>query len=97
MMSLHDSLKEICDGLRSARQTERKKCADALKSFLMRNAVPALLTENSLKKSGYQWDNIFDDINDYVIKVRNAFSFKQLHIIYISVNPLYLVHCIFIF
>ncbi|KAG6455766.1 serine-protein kinase ATM [Manduca sexta] len=67
-MALEVSLKEICDGLKSNRITDRKKNAEALKEYLLRNAVPMLLTENTFKKNGYTWTQLFVDINDYILK-----------------------------
>ncbi|KOB78951.1 putative mutated in ataxia telangiectasia [Operophtera brumata] len=51
-MALETSLRELSDGLRSSRVTDRKKNAENLKEFLTRNAVPSLLTENTMKKKG---------------------------------------------
>lgn len=68
-MELELTLKESCNGLKAVRATERKKSAECLKEFLMRNAVPSLLTENTLKKKGYSWSHLFDDINEYILKV----------------------------
>ncbi|XP_039752989.1 serine-protein kinase ATM isoform X2 [Pararge aegeria] len=67
-MSLEESLKETCSGLTSARAIERKKSANTLKDFLTRNAVPALLTSHTKKRSGYNWNHVFGDINDFIIK-----------------------------
>ncbi|XP_023934790.2 serine-protein kinase ATM [Bicyclus anynana] len=67
-MSLELSVKETCSSLTSARATERKKSANTLKDFLTRNAVPALLTSNAKKRSGYNWNHVFGDINDFIMK-----------------------------
>lgn len=68
-MSFESSLQEIGTGLISARASERKKNAESLKSFLTGNAAPSLLSANTLKKRGYNWNNLFDDIHEYVLKV----------------------------
>lgn len=68
-MSLETTLKETCASLTSDRATERKKNAESLKTFLTGNAAPALLTDNSLKKNGFNWNNVFEDINEYILKV----------------------------
>lgn len=68
-MDLEFTLKEACSGLKSVRATERKKSAENLKEFLTRNAVPSLLNENTLRNKSYTWNNLFDDINEYVLKV----------------------------
>lgn len=68
-MALEQSLREICSGLRSVRVNERKKSAESLKDMLGRSAMPSLLTENTLKKSGYTWNQVFNDINEYILKV----------------------------
>ncbi|VVC96708.1 unnamed protein product [Leptidea sinapis] len=67
-MSLESSLREICANLTSIRATERKKSAENLKDMLSRSAVPSLLTDNTRKKSGYSWNHLFGDINDFIIK-----------------------------
>ncbi|XP_050669968.1 uncharacterized protein LOC126968882 isoform X2 [Leptidea sinapis] len=67
-MSLESSLREICANLTSIRATERKKSAETLKDMLSRSAVPSLLTDNTRKKSGYSWNHLFGDINDFIIK-----------------------------
>lgn len=69
-MALESTLRELSDGLRSSRVTDRKKNAENLKEFLTRNAVPSLLTENTLKKKGYTWNDLFDDLNELVLKVK---------------------------
>ncbi|CAH0725816.1 unnamed protein product, partial [Brenthis ino] len=61
-------LRGLCSGLISVRATERKKNAESLKEFLNRNAGPSFLTNNTLKKSGYTWNHLFNDINDYIMK-----------------------------
>lgn len=68
-MALEISVKECCAALVSVRATERKKNGEILKDFLIRNAVPSLLTENTLKKQGYSWNNVFDDIHEFVLKL----------------------------
>lgn len=74
-MSLEISLREHGAGLHSDRATERKKNAEALKGYLNNDAAPALLTSNTLKKTGYNWNNLFDDINEFLVKViNNIFS-----------------------
>lgn len=74
-MTLEETLRETCSNLISVRATDRKKNAEKLKDFLTRNAVPSLLTSNTLKKSGYTWNHVFDDINDYIMKVNNEIAF----------------------
>lgn len=74
-MTLEEALRETCSNLTSVRATDRKKNAEKLKDFLTRNAVPSLLTSNTLKKSGYTWNHVFDDINDHIIKVNNQIAF----------------------
>lgn len=71
-MELEISIKEAINGLKDKRVTERKKNAELLKEFLTRNAVPSLLSENTLKKRGYTWNNLFDDLNEYILKVTIA-------------------------
>ncbi|XP_050361625.1 serine-protein kinase ATM [Nymphalis io] len=73
-MSLEESIKETCSNLTSIRATERKKSAEKLKDFLTRNAVPSLLTANTLKRSGYTWNHVFDEINDYIMKETEKFE-----------------------
>lgn len=68
-MELEISIKDTSNGLRDRRVTERKKSAENLKEFLTRNAVPSLLSENTIKKRGYTWNNLFDDINEFILKV----------------------------
>lgn len=68
-IALENTVKEMCEGLRSSRVTDRKKNGEKLKDFLNMTAVPALLTENTLKKRGYSWNDLFDDIIDYTLKV----------------------------
>ncbi|XP_061707147.1 serine-protein kinase ATM isoform X2 [Cydia pomonella] len=67
-MSLENSLQEIGAGLISTRANERKKNAESLKNFLTGNAVPALLSSNTIKKKGYNWNNVFDDVHEYILK-----------------------------
>ncbi|XP_047544765.1 serine-protein kinase ATM isoform X2 [Vanessa atalanta] len=73
-MSLEESIKETCSNLTSIRATERKKSAEKLKDFLTRNAVPSLLTTNTLKKSGFTWNHVFAEINDYIMKETEKFE-----------------------
>ncbi|CAG4944824.1 unnamed protein product [Colias eurytheme] len=73
-MALELSLREICSNLTSIRATERKKSAETLKDMLNRTAVPSLLNENTLKKSGYTWNHVFGDINDYILKETEKFE-----------------------
>lgn len=68
-MSLEISIREICAGLRSERVTERKKNAEALRTYLNNEAAPTLLSENTIKKNGYSWNNMFDDVNEFILKV----------------------------
>lgn len=77
-----ESVKEVCSGLTSVRANERKKNAETLKDFLSRNAIPSLLTKNTLKKSGYTWNHVFDDINDYIMKVifHNCICFCTIYL-----------------
>lgn len=78
-MELELSVKEASNGLKSVRVTERKKNAEILKEFLTRNSVPSLLTDNTLKKRGYTWNNLFDDINEYILKVcKDYYLFRIL-------------------
>ncbi|XP_047515657.1 serine-protein kinase ATM [Pieris napi] len=67
-MALEQSLIEICSGLTSIRVNERKKNSETLKDMLSRSAMPSLLTENTRKKSGYTWNQVFNDINEYILK-----------------------------
>ncbi|XP_047987168.1 uncharacterized protein LOC125227020 [Leguminivora glycinivorella] len=67
-MSLESSLQEIGAGLISTRANERKKNAESLKNFLTGNAVPSLLSNNTIKKKGYNWNNVFDDVHEYILK-----------------------------
>ncbi|CAK1549906.1 unnamed protein product [Leptosia nina] len=73
-MALEISLRELCSSLTSVRATERKKSAEALKDMLNRTAVPNLLNENTLKKSGYNWNHVFNDVNDYILKETEKFE-----------------------
>lgn len=77
-MELESSIKDAGNGLKAVRVTDRKKNAEIIKQFLTNsNAVPALLSENTLKKRGYTWNNLFDDINDYIFKV--FYNFQLYH------------------
>lgn len=87
MMALETSVRECCCALSSARATERKKNGEILKDFLIRNAVPSLLSENTIKKQGYSWNNVFDDIHDFVLKV--YFMYCLLHIYFYRYDTLY--------
>ena len=78
-MELEISIKEASIGLKDKKVTERKKHAEILKGFLTRNAVPSLLSENTLKKRGYTWNNLFDDINEYILKVTIAAGISVTH------------------
>lgn len=69
-MSLEYSIRENGSGLSSDRATERKKCAEALKTLLSGVAAPSLLTENTLRNKGFTWDSLFTDVHEYIIKVR---------------------------
>ncbi|XP_022833925.1 serine-protein kinase ATM [Spodoptera litura] len=73
-MELEISVKDAVSGLKSVRVTERKKNAEILKEFLTRNSVPSLLTDNTLKKKGYTWNNLFDDVNEYILKELEKFE-----------------------
>ncbi|OWR44588.1 serine-protein kinase ATM [Danaus plexippus plexippus] len=73
-MSLEETVRETCVNLTSVRATDRKKSAESLKDSLSRNAVPTLLTKNTLNKKGYNWNNVFDDINDYIMKETEKFE-----------------------
>ncbi|CAH0603140.1 unnamed protein product [Chrysodeixis includens] len=74
-MELETSIKEAGNGLKAVRVTDRKKNAEIIKQFLTNsNAVPSLLSENTLKKRGYTWNNLFDDINDYIFKETEKFE-----------------------
>lgn len=68
-MALESTIRELSDGLKSVRVTDRKKNAESLKDFLTRNALPSLLTTNTLHKRGYSWSDLFDDVNEYIFKV----------------------------
>ncbi|KAF9415043.1 hypothetical protein HW555_007199 [Spodoptera exigua] len=78
-MELEISVKEASSGLKSVRVTERKKNAELLKEFLTRNAVPSLLTDNTIKKKGYTWNNLFDDINEYILKEIEKFETSKTY------------------
>ncbi|CAH0748972.1 unnamed protein product [Diatraea saccharalis] len=58
----------------SSRIGDRKKCAEALKDLLSRNALPSLLTKNSLNKKGFSWNDLFDDINEFILKETEKFE-----------------------
>lgn len=68
-MSLEQSLIENGSGICSDRTSERKKNAEALKTFLSRNAAPTLLSNNTINKSGYCWNSLFDNVTDFILKV----------------------------
>lgn len=76
MTALEVSVKECCVGLLSVRATERKKNGEILKDFLTRNAVPSLLSENTIKGQGYSWNNVFHDIHEFVLKVDFTYIFN---------------------
>ncbi|CAB3231054.1 unnamed protein product [Arctia plantaginis] len=78
-MDLELTLKDACNGLKSIRATERKKSAENLKEFLTRNAVPSLLNENTLKNKGYTWNNVFDDINEYILKETEKYETSKTY------------------
>lgn len=65
---METTIRENAAGLRSDRALERKKNAEALKAYLNYDAAPALLTENTIKKCGYNWNNLFDDVLEYLLK-----------------------------
>lgn len=73
-MTLETSVRDCCVALLSVRATERKKNGEILKNFLIGTAVPSLLSENSIKKQGYSWNNVFDDIHEFVLKVYFMFT-----------------------
>lgn len=82
-MELESSIKEAGNGLKSVRVTDRKKNAEIVKQFLTNsNAVPSLLSENTLKKRGYTWNNLFDDISDYIFKVFCNFYLYAVNIFF---------------
>lgn len=81
-MDLETTFKEVCDGLKLTRNTDRKKNAENLKEYLTRNAVPCMLTHNALRKTGYCWSNVFGDINEYFLKVCGFHNQKFKLIIY---------------
>ncbi|XP_063838719.1 serine-protein kinase ATM isoform X1 [Ostrinia nubilalis] len=67
-MDLESSVREHSASLTSVRATDRKKSAEAIKDLLTRNALASVLTKNALKKRGFTWNELFDDINDYILK-----------------------------
>ncbi|CAG5022045.1 unnamed protein product [Parnassius apollo] len=73
-MSLEISIKQICETLKSNKVSERKKSAEKLKDFLTRNAVPDMLSDNSRKKVGFTWNDLFDDVNEYILKETEKFE-----------------------
>ncbi|RVE48633.1 hypothetical protein evm_006704 [Chilo suppressalis] len=73
-MDLETSAREHSSALSSNRANERKKSAEALKDLLTRNALPSLLSKNSLKKRGFSWNDLFDDINEYILKETEKFE-----------------------
>lgn len=68
-MSLETHIRECCAGLTSDRVTERKKSADTLKTFLSGDAAPSLLVENTVRKRGFSWDDLYEHVQDYILKV----------------------------
>ncbi|XP_048483774.1 serine-protein kinase ATM [Plutella xylostella] len=67
-MSLETHIRECCAGLTSDRVTERKKSADTLKTFLSGDAAPSLLVENTVRKRGFSWDDLYEHVQDYILK-----------------------------
>lgn len=70
-MDLEASVVGHSAGLTAPRATDRKKSAETLKDLLTRNALAALLNKNTLKKRGFTWNELFDDINECILKVGN--------------------------
>ncbi|XP_045535989.1 serine-protein kinase ATM [Papilio machaon] len=80
MMSLETTVKEICGNLCSNKATERKRSVETLKDYLTRNAVPDLLSDNTRKKAGFSWNDLFDIITDYLLKEAEKYeSSKTFH------------------
>ncbi|KAM3964649.1 serine/threonine-protein kinase tefu [Aphomia sociella] len=73
-MDLENTVRDLCIGLTSSRATDRKRNAESLKDFLSRNALGALLSNNTSRKQGFTWNNLFSDINDYIIKETENFE-----------------------
>ncbi|KAL4708134.1 hypothetical protein ACJJTC_009913 [Scirpophaga incertulas] len=67
-MDLELSAKEHSGSLLSQRANDRKKSAESLKDLLTRNALPALLSKNTLKNRGFSWNELFVDINEFILK-----------------------------
>lgn len=88
MTALETSVRECCVALLSMRATERKKNGEILKDFLIRNAVPSLLSENTIKRQGYSWNEVFDDIHEFVLKVYLVYTYIVLLIQYIKIYNL---------
>ncbi|KPI93799.1 Serine-protein kinase ATM [Papilio xuthus] len=79
-MSLETTVKEICGNLCSNKATERKRSVETLKDYLTRNAVPDLLSDNTRKKAGFSWNDLFDIITDYLLKEAEKYeSSKTFH------------------
>ncbi|XP_059060370.1 serine-protein kinase ATM-like [Achroia grisella] len=78
-MDLENTVQELCFGLTASRATDRKRSAESLKDFLSRNALGALLTKNTLKKHGFTWNNLFRDINDYILKETENFETSKTY------------------
>lgn len=69
MDNLENTVIGYSAALTSPRASDRKKGAENIKDLLTRNALPSMLSKNTLKKKGFTWNDLFDDINDYIHKV----------------------------
>lgn len=86
MDNLESTARELCATLLSSRATDRRKSAEVLKDFLSRNALGALLTKNTLRREGFNWNNLFDNIEEYILKVFDSFISGESKRIGIIVN-----------
>lgn len=74
-MSLETEIGIICDKLTSNRAIDKRKAAESLKRYLETSKeVPSILTNNTINRKGYGWNNVFDDIHAFVIKVIWSFN-----------------------
>ncbi|KAI5641469.1 telomere-length maintenance and DNA damage repair domain-containing protein [Phthorimaea operculella] len=78
-MSLETSVRECGAALGSSRATDRKKNGENLKNFLEGNAVPPMLSENTLRGRGYSWNELFDDINELVMKETEKYESSKTY------------------
>ncbi|XP_068621125.1 serine-protein kinase ATM [Battus philenor] len=67
-MSLEVTVREISGNLTTNKALERKKNAELLKDYLTRNAVPDLLSDNTRRKVGFSWNDLFQNVTDYLLK-----------------------------